>query len=340
MRLSLGHAYITAGRQQLGVDHLSRAAELYHRLGDRQYQVVCVNALGMAALWIGQLDVAVQSFERIRELNVSPVSPFYEVAAGHGLGIACRYRGNLARSAQLLTEAAESGTQLGRDYSVIGIRLDLGGTYREQGRLVEALEQLLGTLAQFRALGSRLGEAGRRWRSPAPISTSATSISPGGSPRTGSRWLARSTTAGPRRRLSTRSPRVCGRNGTRRPRAAAPSRLDRWLSRSVTSTARSRLCSNWPPPNASWASCRRPGHVTEAEALVQRRGFWLHHGTVLRHLAAIQLDEGASTEAGQTCRQAIAVCERTGQRAGLAAAQALLDRIIAGASASADPRDR
>lgn len=73
----------------------------------------------------------------------------------------------------------------------------------------------------------------------------------------------------------------------------------------------------------------------EADALVRRRKFWLHHGTVLRRLAAIQLGEGVA-EAEQTCRRAIAVCKRHGQQAGHAAAQTLLDQITAGQSALTD----
>ncbi|MET8090847.1 BTAD domain-containing putative transcriptional regulator [Micromonospora sp. NPDC005220] len=341
MRLSLGHAYITAGRQQLGVDHLNRAAELYQRLGDRQYQVVCVNALGMAALWIGQLDVAVQSFERIRELNTAPVSAFYEVAAAHGLGIAYRYQGELARSAQLLTEAAESGTKLGREYSVVGVRLDLGGTYREQGRAAEALGHLLGTLAQFRGLGSRLGEG----RTAVAISGTHFDL--------GNFALAR--------RFAEEALQVARTINHRRTEAEALNALAAclWAQQDPQGARRCGLQARTLAVEIDYlngeieallqlaaaerelgelASAR--GHVMEADALVRRRKFWLHHGTVLRRLAAIQLAEGAVAEAEQTCREAIAVCERHGQHAGRAAAQTLLDQITAGQSTRTDPGHR
>ncbi|MDG4810772.1 BTAD domain-containing putative transcriptional regulator [Micromonospora sp. WMMD1120] len=338
MRLSLGHAYITAGRQQLGVDHLSRAAELYERLGDRQYQVVCVNALGMAALWIGHLDVAVRSFEQIRELNHSPVSPFYEVVAGHGLGIAHRYQGDLSRSAQLLAEAAEAGTRLSREYSIVNVRLDLGCTYREQGRAAKALEQLLGALAQFRTLGSRLGEG----RTAVVVSGTHFDL--------GNFELAR--------RFAEEALQVARTINHRRTEAEALNALAACLRAQQDPQGARRCClqartlaveidylngeieallqlAAAERDLGELASAR--GHVAEADALVRRRRFGLHQGMVLRCLAAIQLAEGAVEEAERTCREAIAVCERNGQEAGRAAAQTLLDQILAQEAPLGDP---
>ena len=85
-------------------------------------------------------------------------------------------------------------------------------------------------------------------------------------------------------------------------------------------------------------------YVTEATALIERSGFGLHHGTAMLHLAMIELDEGAVEAAEQTCRTAVARYEWTGQRTRRAAAQALLERIIAaraqahrGPEGTADP---
>ncbi|MBG0566351.1 AfsR/SARP family transcriptional regulator [Actinoplanes aureus] len=328
MRLSLGHAYITAGRQQLGIDHLRRAATLYQQMGDRQYQVVCENALGMAALWLGQLDVAVRSFERIRELNTSPSSPFYEVGAAHGLGIAYRYQGDLARSAQMLTAAAETDTQVGPEYSSAGIHLELACTHREQGRSSEALKELVSTIAQFRRIGSRLGEC----RTAVVIAGTHLDL---GNAELAQRFaeealeLARMIN---HRRTEAEALNALG--------ASLLARGDASDARRCFTQARS-LAAEMGYLNGEIEALQQLAAaerelgvlsaarkcVTEALTRIERSGFGLHRGTVLLRRAAIELDEGTAEAAERTCVEAITVFDRVGQALGRTAAEALRNRI-------------
>ena len=341
MRLSLGHAYITAGRQQLGIEHLSRAGELYRLMGDMQYQVVCENALGMAALWLGKLDVAVRSFEQIRELSTSQASPFYEVAAAHGLGIAHRYRGDLADSAQLLLEATRASTKVAHEYSAAGVGLDLGCTYYEQGRITLALEHLTGANARFRRIGSRLGEA-------------RTAVAVAGAHLEQNRVeLAR--------RFAEEALELARLINHRRTEAEALNVLgaclrmlgDVWAARRCCTQARS-LAVEMGYLNGEieallqLAAAERElgalpvarSYVKAATDLIEPSGFGLHHGTALLRLAEIELDEGAAESAGRTCRAAVAAYDRVGQATRRAAALALLDRISAAARSGAEPQTR
>ncbi|MBM2623648.1 winged helix-turn-helix domain-containing protein [Actinoplanes sp. LDG1-06] len=335
MRLSLGHAYITAGRQQLGIDHLERASLLYRKMGDRQYQVVCENALGMAALWLGQLDVAVRCFERIRELNTEPVSTFYEVGAVHGLGIAHRYRGDLARSVQLLTSAVGSEVPVGPEYTSAGIRLELACTYRQQGRSHDALQQLASTKAQFGRIGSRFGEA----RTAVVIAGAHLDLGEAGEAHRFAQEAVELARMINHRRTEAEALNALGASQRARGEMSA-ARRSLLQARSLSSEM-GYLNGEIEALQQLAAAERELGVlpaarkcVEEALVRIERSGFALHRGTTLRRRAAIELDEGDTEAAARTCEEAIAVHREVGQPLGLAAAETLLRRIRDGAEPS------
>jgi DNA-binding SARP family transcriptional activator len=151
MHASLGLAGVALHNGQRGIEHFTKALELFTAAGDAIGMFHCLQNVGLTYCELGRLDEAVDALRQALALSSGPAAdPYRRAFALSGLGHAVRRQGLLAESADYYQQALQDLREVdgGRGEAAIQDELgivhhDLGQLERARGHLTEAL-----TLAQ------------------------------------------------------------------------------------------------------------------------------------------------------------------------------------------------
>ena len=140
LTLLCGIAHSRLGRLDLGQQWAMVAQLRARMLGDRTLEVRALNVSGAVALERGGIDEASYFFTRAQEQAMQDNDMATVGRCANNLGVIANMQGDYARAVGAYTRAIAAYEQARYHRGIAESRHNLGITYREQGRLDQALE--------------------------------------------------------------------------------------------------------------------------------------------------------------------------------------------------------
>jgi tetratricopeptide (TPR) repeat protein len=151
--LVLGYAETTLGLSN-GVEHSTRALEIYTAAADLNGQATAANNLGVYASFDGRWDDAIDLYVRSREARIKVGDPSSAALADANIAEILTQQGHVDAAARLLHAAARAWATTGESWGTAFARQGLGRLAARAGRFDEATYLLDEARAGFAAIGA------------------------------------------------------------------------------------------------------------------------------------------------------------------------------------------
>ena len=152
----LGKYSIQAGDpRRAAEDHLIRALIIQTQLHNRQGQGEVLNASGVAYQELGQLDLALENYQKAAELRLAVGDVRGRAISLKNIATVHMIRGDLARSQANLAAALKLLEGLGDKAGMAELLNAFGGLEEERGSYAEALSHYRNALQIWRAIGDQ-----------------------------------------------------------------------------------------------------------------------------------------------------------------------------------------
>jgi tetratricopeptide (TPR) repeat protein len=134
---------------------LLSARDICEREGNVLYQIMAARHLGMAQLFLGDLDSAENSLIAARDLAKRRQDREREMFVYSILGPVYLQKGDLSRATELFREQLAFAQLVGREADIALNQANLGNTLMELGRYEEAVEHISAALPIMERVGDR-----------------------------------------------------------------------------------------------------------------------------------------------------------------------------------------
>ncbi|NEY35944.1 tetratricopeptide repeat protein, partial [Streptomyces sp. PRKS01-65] len=137
---NLGLALRQAGRVEEAIDAHIRARDLFQAVGDRHGEAAAWNNLGSALAQAGRAKKAINAHTRARDLHQAVGDRHREAGAWNNLGSALAQAGRVKKAINAHTRARDLFQTVGDRHREAGAWNNLGVALAEAGRVEEAIE--------------------------------------------------------------------------------------------------------------------------------------------------------------------------------------------------------
>jgi tetratricopeptide (TPR) repeat protein len=159
IRIQLGYAYLTLGRQEQAREEFTRALALARQDRHRIGEATALEHVGLTDLGLGRIDDAISAFTEAREIfRMIGVSRGVLGLTRH-LGEAHRDAGRHQQAVRYLLEARQMSVALPDRYNEARCLTSLGHTYLKAGQPHDAMRSLEEALSIMVSLGGRYEQA-------------------------------------------------------------------------------------------------------------------------------------------------------------------------------------